>query len=429
MIRKLLLLLVILIIVQIVKAQQAQMLASCFYDSYNSRIVVRLAIRNNTSSSGACEIAAIRIGFQFNEIVLNYAGYKSLLYNGTDINSGLNDNTFYSNSTGDFDSELTTPINDGTRIANYGSGATAGSKILRKNYFNRSTSSCLSTWNIPPKTYRIAFEIYFTFKAGYTPADYNLNTSGYGWGTSNFIAQFITSLNENLIDSKKEIAIVVEHSSTSPYQPWDMTNCNNGNIDPVPINNNSVYFVNPMDGILSGNVQSLTAAEKNNNIQLDWKVENNELVDHYELERKEENGEFKTIAMIMSDNKYATTSYKYNDKITVREQQLYYRVKTVGLDQVITYSDVKTIKLRSVQQPNIKVYPNPSSDLIRVDLPIATGSYVCRLYNSEGRMVKVENISYPNSGIHINALVNGNYFVELYHPQSGKRFYSQFTKQ
>jgi hypothetical protein len=44
-------------------------------------------------------------------------------------------------------------------------------------------------------------------------------------------------------------------------------------------------------------------------------------------------------------------------------------------------------------------------------------------------MVKVENISYPNSGIHINALVNGNYFVELYHPQSGKRFYSQFTKQ
>jgi hypothetical protein len=44
-------------------------------------------------------------------------------------------------------------------------------------------------------------------------------------------------------------------------------------------------------------------------------------------------------------------------------------------------------------------------------------------------MVKVENMSYPNSSININTLGNGNYFVELYHPQSGKRFYSQFTKQ
>lgn len=412
-------------------SQGAEFFSNCFWQSANNRIVVRIALSNPTgSSSGQMKLVGMRFGFQYNADQVNYTGYTSYM-------TTLNDPTHLGFIGPDTNPSPAVDIDVPSSRSAYIS-STGSNKTMQRRYINRSTSICNNAIVINSGNTVILLDIYFQLVSR-PPGFYHLTNSLYGFNDTEFIAQLLDKWsipnndphNANLINDYKDIAIIVFRiaNSQSPYQPFDASGCTNGNFNPISIGKEDANFISPINGVLSGKVESLTAAEKNNNIQLDWKVENNELVDHYELERKDENGEFKTIAMIMSDNKYSTTSYQYTDKITAREQQLYYRVKTVGLDQVITYSDVKTIKLRSVQQPNIKVYPNPSSDVIRIDLPIANGAYVCRFYNSEGRMVKVENMSFPNSSIQVNTLVNGNYFVELYHPQSGKRFYSQFTKQ
>ncbi len=235
----------------------------------------------------------------------------------------------------------------------------------------------------------------------------------------------------NLTDAYKEIAIVIirQSGSQNPYQPFDASNCLNSNFNPITIGSDDINFITPINGVLSGKVSKLDAEERNDHVALDWKVEHNELVDHYEIERKDENGIFKTIGLVMSDNKNSTTLYQFKDKITSRDLKLYYRVKTIGIDQVITYSDIRMVRPGSVQQNAVKIFPNPTSDFIRFKAPLINGSYVCRVYSNEGRMVLTANASSLNTSINIKSLVVGSYFIEMYHPQSGKRFYSQFSKQ
>ena len=51
------------------------------------------------------------------------------------------------------------------------------------------------------------------------------------------------------------------------------------------------------------------------------------------------------------------------------------------------------------------------------------------IHGSEGRMVQVTNVSAANPTVNIKTLQTGSYFMELYQPQTGKRYYTQFSKQ
>jgi hypothetical protein len=429
MIRKLLLLLVVITILQNTSsAQQVSVLGNVVWDNTTETITVRIALRNNSNSSSNCEIAAMRIGYQFNEAVLSYAGFKSYFYNGSNQSTGLNDASYLASPilSGNFDPDHTIPVNDGTRMS--------GGKILRKNYINRSTTSCTNLWVIPGQTYRVAFDIYFKLKVGIPPSDYGLTTTGsYGFGSANFIAQFIGNINQPLSDSKKEIAILIDHSGSSPYQPFDQSgsSCSSGNLNPLPITDNSVSFIDPINGILSGKAIDANVQDRENHVLVQWQSENNQLVDYFEVQRKEGGGEFKTIGLVMGKEGNDNVQYEFKDKITARDVEPSYRIKVINNDKIITYSDVKKIRLGSEQSISVKVFPNPSSESIRINLPDAnTGSsFVCRMYSTEGRIVKVTNVSAANPSVDIKSLSVGSYFMELYNPKSGKRFYTQFSKQ
>lgn len=427
MTRNLLLLLVCMLYVQSVLAQQASILGNVLWDSYNERIVVRIAIRNNTNANSNCQIAAVRIGYQFNENVLTPAGFRSYFYNGIDQSTGLNDALCYTGSGGIFSPDSNTPVDDGTRNASITGG---GSKTLKKNYINRSTSSCENLWVIPASTYRIAMDLYFKFKPPYMPADYSLNTSGYGFGMPGFIAQFITDMNQALSDSKKEIAVLIDHTAGSPYQPWDQSgsNCNSGSINPVPITDNAVNFINPINGVLAGKVDKLDVIEKNDYVFLKWDVDNNQMIDHFEIERKEENGSFKTAGIVLSDNNSSALQYWFKDKITVRDVNLYYRIKIFFSDAVVLCSDTKLIRPESAQTNSIVLFPNPATDIVKFKSAVSTGNYVCRIYNSDGRMLMTESLPASDPQLKVKQLNTGSYFIELYHVQNGTRFYSRFKK-
>ncbi|MBK8087020.1 MAG: T9SS type A sorting domain-containing protein [Chitinophagaceae bacterium] len=424
MIRKLLLLLVTVLYLQFSFAQQVSVLGNVIWDNTTERIKVRIAIRNNSNSATNCEIAAMRIGYQFNETVLSYDGFKSYFYNGSNESSGLNDITYLTSLSGMFDPDHAAPYDDGTRLS--------GSKILRKNYINRSTTLCGNLWTIPGNTYRVAFDLYFKFKPGYYPADYGLTTAGsYGFNTPNFIAQFISDLNQTLSDAKKEIAVVIDHSGSSPYQPFDQSgsSCNSGNLNPLPITDNSLGFINPINGVLSAKFEQLNVIQKSEYISVEWQVDNIDKIHHYEIERREESGTFRTIGSVISADESSAAAYYFKDKISTNGVKLYYRIKAVSADQSVMYSDIKMIRPVSMAANTVKIFPNPTTDFIQFNAPPDNGNYLYRIYNSEGKLTISGNAIPSNSRLNIRNLKTGSYFIELYDPVNGKRLHSQFSKQ
>ncbi len=190
-------------------------------------------------------------------------------------------------------------------------------------------------------------------------------------------------------------------------------------------------FLNFAEGqslMVTNNIEAATAADNSTFILLQWKVKDNVSVDHYEIERMDINGTYSTIAFILSDNNEETRQYKYKDKITVRDLHLFYRVKAVNIDGTEMFSEVMPLDLRSTGEGLADIEYKKGSDFITLQLPRTKGSYIFRFYNIVGRMVKTKTVGASQKKIMIDDLKNGSYFIEAFHPQTGKRFYAKFIK-
>lgn len=428
MIRKLLLLLVVITILQNTSySQGAEIYGNAFWQSANNRVVIRLALSNPTgSSSGQMRLMGIRFGLQYNADQVTFAGYTSYM-------TGLNDAnmlSFIGPDTAPNGEDYDSPS---TREATISTG---GTKTMQRRYINRSTDDCDNGHAIPAGTTAILIDIYFTLNSR-PPSYYHLTDPDYGFGDTEFIAQFLDKFSGghtgNLDDAYKEIAVVVirEANSGNPYQPFDVSDCDNANYNPITIGKDDINFITPINGVLTGKAIDANVQDKDNHVLVQWKSEYNQMVDYFEVQRKEGNGEFKTIGLVMGKEGIENIQYEFKDKITARDVEPSYRIKVVNNDKIITYSDVKKIRLGSEQSISVKVFPNPSSENIRINLPtVENGSmFVCRMYSTEGRIVKVTNVSVANPSVDIKSLSVGSYFMELYNPKSGKRFYTQFSKQ
>ncbi len=436
--KKLLYVLVLLLSVyQISFAQQAEILGNCIYNSTSNRITIRLAIRNNTNSSNTIEYVGQRWGIQYNTSAVTYAGFFSHMYLGTNQSSGLNDAGNLTN----IGPDTGTGINDlgidpavgNTRVANITGG---GTKTLTMRYINRSTDNCPNAIVLLPNQMVVLLDIYFTLNNSSLASFYNLNTPGYGFGTPDFIAQFFTKPGKHtssLAGPKKEIAVTIirEGNSNDLYQPFDVNvnNCGSLNINPITVAGDDINFINPINGVLSGKIKSLSGSAKNGFAELNWDVENNNLVDRYEIERKDASGNFKTIALILSDNNADTKRYNYKDKLTNNEELVQYRIKAICVDGTESLSSIVKVNSKQSQSAEIRITPNPVTNFVQMQLPVINGSYTCRVYNSEGRLVLNSQVLAASSKINVDQLVKGTYFLEAYHPQTGNRYFGKFSKQ
>lgn len=179
---------------------------------------------------------------------------------------------------------------------------------------------------------------------------------------------------------------------------------------------------------VTNSIETATATDNSTFVLLQWKVKDNVSVDHYEIERMDINGSYSTVAFILSDNNEETTLYKYKDKITVRDLHLFYRIKAVNMNGTEMFSEVMPLDLKSTGDGLVDIEYKNGSDFITLQLPRIKGSYIFRFYNIVGRMVKTKTVSASQKKIMIDDLKNGSYFIEAFHPQSGKRFYAKFIK-
>jgi hypothetical protein len=74
---------------------------------------------------------------------------------------------------------------------------------------------------------------------------------------------------------------------------------------------------------------------------------------------------------------------------------------------------------------SIRIYPNPASDMLKIQLPKEYINESIQIYNSLGYLVKQEKLS-QSSSIEIKDLPNGIYFLKL---NNQSQFYAKFIKQ
>jgi hypothetical protein len=418
MTRKLLSLLVLLTTLSNIYAQQAEVIGSLFYNNYTNIITIRLAIYNKTASDADMEYVGQRWGIQYNESAVNYVGYFSYMYKGTDHSSGLNDNRYLS-----FIGPDTGPspaINTDYILNSWGYrtayDSLGNSKVMQMRYINRSTDTCVNSLIIPAEDTRIVLDVFFSLDDPNLVDYYGLNNANYGWDTPDFIAQFFTKNNgghEGVLKSNKtEIGItVIRNDNTgNPYQPFDMT-CSNGKVNPITVKGDDIYFLDPEEGILSSKLKSAFVKERTGYAELTW------------------GGNFKTIGLVMSDDDAATKDYMFKDKLTGSETELRYRIKAFSNDGAVSYSNIMKLNLKQVEVTEIRIVPNPVSSFAQLNLPVINGSYLVRVYNVDGRMILTSQVQGRSQSMNVSQLSTGNYFIEAFHPQTGKRYYGKFSKQ
>ena len=79
--------------------------------------------------------------------------------------------------------------------------------------------------------------------------------------------------------------------------------------------------------------------------------------------------------------------------------------------------------LNELTNSNVKIYPNPTSDILTISSSNYLGKYSIEMYDNTGKLVKEYSLSEQETQISVNELSEGIYTIKLI----GEN-YSQTTK-
>ena len=149
-----------------------------------------------------------------------------------------------------------------------------------------------------------------------------------------------------------------------------------------------IVFVKPM-GTLPVSITSIAASRNSNAaIKVDWKVENEINMDHYETERSADGKSFNTLSNTFAkDNNSRAATYSIVDNSPLSTDN-FYHIKAVSTGGLVQYSAiVKVSPLKD--QSAVSVYPNPvTGKIINIrfqDQP--EGNYSLQLSNIMGQVI------------------------------------------
>ncbi len=206
-------------------------------------------------------------------------------------------------------------------------------------------------------------------------------------------------------------------------------NGHNGKIDDLRIYNR-VLSLAEMATLLPIKLNSFSAKLFDDETQLNWQTAQEINTSHFELERSIDGNNFMKVGNInASGNSTNSRDYVYNDKLPATVQSLskiYYRLKSLDLDDKFTYSDIVTILLNKKMEQLI-VFPNPAKEIINIQTTITmAGKAFVNIIDCTGKIVLKKEINL-NTGsnafpMNISLLKVGTYFLKM---QLGNEMYER----
>jgi hypothetical protein len=151
-------------------------------------------------------------------------------------------------------------------------------------------------------------------------------------------------------------------------------------------------------------------------VDLQWRAGNARGDRQFDVERSLNKVSFQTIGSVTSTSTESTVDYFFTDKTPVLYQTSYYRLKQVGLDGQINYSD--TVKVTADRVDGSIAYPVPVQDNVHIALHAKLGGWaVAYLTDATGKLVKKQPV-YLRRGSNIvtvpmRELLKGVYLLQV----------------
>lgn len=155
---------------------------------------------------------------------------------------------------------------------------------------------------------------------------------------------------------------------------------------------------------------SFTAAADGNRVRLNWDIRNDQDVVRYEIEKSGTPGNFSYLTTIYSLQR-AQWQYSAFDNNPVIGWN-YYRLKIIDKSGHVTYSEIRKVKFNQGMQ-EVKIFPNPTTDVLNVQLPTSYAKVVLQLYASDGRLIFARQPSGNNIQLNVSSLPAGAYILRI----------------
>jgi endonuclease I len=159
-------------------------------------------------------------------------------------------------------------------------------------------------------------------------------------------------------------------------------------------------------------LRSFEGLYKNNLTFLNWRVEDEKELSHYEVQRSLDGKSFEKIGMIKANNAH---DYRFENQISnPLSNRYYYRLKMIDLDGSYDYSKVIAIEV-TLKKYVFTLYPNPASKEIKLQFSENVNATIqVSVTDMLGKIWLQQNFTNTTelNTLNINALPTGNYIVQ-----------------
>ena len=169
---------------------------------------------------------------------------------------------------------------------------------------------------------------------------------------------------------------------------------------------------------------SFTTSSKDGYAVLNWTTGLELNSKGFEIERKTGNDAYRTIGFVATQSaggsSTASHGYQFTDPEVIGNDMRYYRLREVSVDNLYTYSDIKTVRGKQ-SGFDILIYPNPAEGgKANISLPQGNDSYTITLQDVNGKMLA----GWKNTGggtFPVTGLSQGFYFIQAQNMATGEK--------
>jgi hypothetical protein len=183
--------------------------------------------------------------------------------------------------------------------------------------------------------------------------------------------------------------------------------------------------------VLASNITIFTATRENDQlVALNWNTSNEVQGRRYHIQASIDGNNFSDYGSpVVSDSVNSNASYSYDYTLAAGASgKLYFRLKQVQSNGTASYSAVRVVDLGSGGPSGFYLYPNPPSDYINLNFPVAH-TWQVDIISADGTLI--QRNYYPATSVaRVNfnrKLSSGIYFARATDAQDGKGYVGSFT--
>lgn len=202
--------------------------------------------------------------------------------------------------------------------------------------------------------------------------------------------------------------------------------------------------------VLSSSLISFTAQPQAPSfVQLSWIMANEVAGRGYEVQQSVDGIHFTSVGSLVSAGGPGNADYHYDWNGSPGKWYFRLKIETPGV--TVFYSDIKIVTLGSDAGNGMRLYPDPATDFVNIDLPftdmaggntrgnataaggsgVNTGDWQIDLFSADGRLLQHERYSHIHTARldFRQALVRGTYFIRAANMVTGRIYSSSFLSR